>query len=244
MSTDARALAFLLDGPLQAWGVDARFQHRTTKTHPGKSNVLGIVAAAMGLDKHALDEAARLASLAKLRLSTYRIPRGGPRARLIRRLADFHTVGGGFDRKHPVEKLHIARKASGGPSTTLVTRREYLLESRFVAVLEGEPQPLAEIREKLLDPVWGGWLGRKACLPARPFSPLLAADRSTALRLLLEKISSNTNFPLPDDPAAYDRQYEEDGPAAFFQPDQPLAFGSREFRSRNVLHLRPGQPEP
>ena len=49
-------LALLLDGPMQSWGHASRFERRTTALHPTRSGVLGLIAAALGIDKHAPDE--------------------------------------------------------------------------------------------------------------------------------------------------------------------------------------------
>jgi len=63
-------LALLLDGPMQSWGHASRFERRTTALHPTHSGVLGLIAAALGIDKHAPDEGAQLARLDALRVTT------------------------------------------------------------------------------------------------------------------------------------------------------------------------------
>ncbi len=50
------ALAFYIDAPMQAWGLSSRFQHRETNAFPTKSALVGMVAAAMGINKHDADE--------------------------------------------------------------------------------------------------------------------------------------------------------------------------------------------
>ena len=95
MSPDA-CLALLLDGPLQSWGNSSRFDRRTTALHPTRSGVIGLIAAAMGIDKHAPDEAEQLRRLQPLRMTTLtmgrRDKRGDPLP--MRRLEDYHTVTG------------------------------------------------------------------------------------------------------------------------------------------------------
>ncbi|MCL4790038.1 MAG: CRISPR-associated protein Cas5, partial [Verrucomicrobia bacterium] len=73
MSANDACLALLLDGPLQSWGHASRFERRTTALHPTRSGVLGLIAAAMGINKHAPDEAAQLARLADLRFTTVKL---------------------------------------------------------------------------------------------------------------------------------------------------------------------------
>ncbi|MFI6587632.1 type I-E CRISPR-associated protein Cas5/CasD [Embleya sp. NPDC050493] len=74
-----------LAGPLQTWGTRARFSERDSHTHPTKSGVVGLLAAALGLDR-ADDDGLR--PLAALRYGV-RADRPGV---LVH---DFHTVGGG-----------------------------------------------------------------------------------------------------------------------------------------------------
>jgi len=224
MASETCALAIYLDAPLQSWGVSSRFQRRDTGSHPTKSGVLGLIAAATGIDKYADDEESRLAPLAACRFLVFPVARPDNDHPPLR-LEDYHTVGGGYDRNHPVDRLRIARKASGGPSTTVVTRRFYLEQARFSVVLEGAKDVLESAAGALQDPVWGVWFGRKCCLPAAPLLPTLAPTPADALRLLLEKVGGRI---------ANEGRMEREGDGAWYQNDEPVSFGRREFRSRPV----------
>ena len=165
MSSEKTCLALLLDAPIQAWGHASRFERRTTALHPTRSGVIGLLAAALGIDKYAPDESAQLDRLALLRITTVTLPRRDRRGELpIVRLEDYHTVG-------PREGI---RRASGkvDKDATVQTYRHYLLDARFGVLLEGPSPLLTEIAGALRDPCWGVWFGRKCCLPA---TPLLAA---------------------------------------------------------------------
>lgn len=233
------ALAIHLDAPMQSWGTSSRFQYRETDAFPGKSAIIGLIAAAMGIDKHAPGEADEIAALAALRLTVLSIPK--PRS--VNRLSDFHTIGGGYDKKGPLhEKLSIPKKASGAPFGTVITRRSYLTDAAFVAILEGDAALLDTIAAALLDPVWGVWFGRKTCIPASPLSPVIAPSLREALAALLQKLGR--------DPAEIDNLEgvtEEDGPGTWFQMDQPVAFGQHHgpvpqaYLSRPVRRLSPGE---
>ena len=165
MSSEKTCLALLLDAPMQAWGHASRFERRTTALHPTRSGVIGLLAAALGIDKYAHDESAQLDRLTPLRITTITLPRRDRRGELpIVRLEDYHTVG-------PREGI---RRASGkvDKDATVQTYRHYLLDARFGILLEGPSPLLTEIAAALRDPCWGVWFGRKCCLPA---TPLLAA---------------------------------------------------------------------
>ena len=175
MSSNA-CLALLLDGPMQSWGHASRFERRTTALHPTRSAVLGLIAAALGIDKHSPDEAAQLARFSALRATVITLPRRSRRAGalLMQRLEDYHTVTG-------------IRRASGkvDDDATVQTYRHYLLDARFGVLLEGSSALLGEITAALRNPKWGVWLGRKCCLPASPVLVALKPGPSQAWPELL-----------------------------------------------------------
>jgi CRISPR system Cascade subunit CasD len=177
MSSDA-CLALLLDGPMQSWGYASRFERRTTALHPTRSAVMGLIAAALGIDKHAGDEATQLARFSGLRATVITLPRRSRRAGelLMQRLEDYHTVTG-------------IRRASGkvDDDATVQTYRHYLLDARFGVLLAGPSALLEEIATALRNPKWGVWLGRKCCLPASPVLVTVKPDRSQAWSELLRR---------------------------------------------------------
>jgi CRISPR system Cascade subunit CasD len=255
MSPDAPTLAFLLDSPLQSWGEASRFNRRASGPHPTKSGVVSLLACALGIDKHAPDEAERIAPLAALRLTTVRLPRlrlgwngrprtgqdGAPLVHPHAHLTDYHTIGGGYDKK--TEALCVPRKASrGGAFGTVQTWREYLQDTRFAVFLQGERETLDHCAAALHDPVWGLWLGRKSCPPAVPVIGEVHDSLAAAWTWCVEK----AGFP-PDTPLERFDRYEETTPdqADFTLPDQPVSFGTREFHARPVRRIREntGSPE-
>lgn len=213
MSSDA-CLALLLDGPMQSWGHASRFERRTTALHPTRSAVLGLIAAAWGIDKHGLDEAAQLGRFAALRVTTVKLDkrdrRGTPLP--IQRLEDYHTVTG-------------IRRASGkvDDDATVQTYRHYLLDARFGALLEGPAALLEEIAAALRNPKWGVWLGRKCCLPASPVLVAVKLDLSQAWTELLRRVGYDGTETLEQ----FDRVIEAavGDPGADLIEDTPIAFG-------------------
>lgn len=232
-------LSFYIDSPLQAWGSSSKFQYRETNGFPTKSAVVGLIAAAMGIDKHATDEGERLKPLVKLNCTVVKLEKaiGG-----VTRLQDFHTVGGGYDKKASLyQKLSIPVKASGAPFGTVITRRSYLTDAAFAILLEGDDAPLLEkIHESLQNPVWGVWFGRKACLPATPLSPHVSDTRQGALNALLAFLPERE----PAELDSFEYQDELDD-GDFFQSDQPVAFGKHHgavplaYKARGISHHRP-----
>lgn len=244
------ALAFYIDAPLQSWGASSKFQYRETGSFPTKSALVGLVAAALGIDKHRPDEAMRLRPLATLAATFVRIEKQqfspAKKPILNSRLIDFHTIGGGYDKNaSSAEKNSIPVKASGAPFGTVITRRSYLCDTAFAAILQGDEAILAEVQAALLNPVWGIWFGRKTCLPASPLSPLIADSRQAALDALLEMLPDSS--PMPLDQFEYQEEVRAETPVKgiFYQSDQPVAFGQHHgpvpapYRSRAIVQHRP-----
>jgi CRISPR system Cascade subunit CasD len=215
MSSEA-CLALLLDGPMQSWGHASRFERRTTALHPTRSGVFGLIAAALGINKHAPDEAAQLARFAGLRTSVLTLPRRNRRDGdlLMQRMEDYHTVTG-------------IRRASGkvDEDATVQTYRHYLLDARFGVLLEGPSALLEEIAAALRNPKWGIWLGRKCCLPASPVLAAPPGDRAGAWRQLLQRagftgteLLEQFDHVVEVPPSDSDADLIEDTPVAFGNP--------------------------
>ncbi len=220
MSADIAALALYLDAPLQSWGYQSKFDRRTTLSYPTRSGVLGMVCAAMGIDRA---DVARLARLTSVEMTVYTFAQHG-------RLADFHTVGGGWDRK--AAPLHVVRKAQDSPGknsgTTVVTRREYLQDSRFGVVLTARRELIADIADALQNPTWGIWLGRKSCIPASPVCQGVFGTREEALVRLTAVAGCAKHSRTVAEAAEF-----ADGTDTLM--DIPLDFANRRFAPRRVV---------
>ena len=215
MNPEQTYLALLLDAPLQSWGYQSRFDRRTSLSHPTRSGVIGLICAAMGIDRA---DSARLAEFAELELTVYTLRQEG-------RMVDFHTVGGGWDKK--VNPQNLVRKASGGPGNTVVTRREYLEGAMFGVILTGPASQFAEIAEALRNPQWGVWLGRKSCIPASPVCQGLHDSHEKALKRLLEVADVDRPLRTVEEVDTF-----EEGTDSLM--DTPLDFATREFAPRRI----------
>ncbi|MFI6528793.1 type I-E CRISPR-associated protein Cas5/CasD [Streptomyces uncialis] len=98
--TQTHVLLVRLAGPLQSWGVASRFALRDTHPRPTKSGVVGLCAAALGLDR---DEP--LGELAAVLFGVRADRPGTP-------LRDYHTVGGGRYPIRPRDLVTDHRRAS------------------------------------------------------------------------------------------------------------------------------------
>lgn len=219
MSTDTAFLAIRLVGPIQAWGLNSQFSRRNTGLIPTKSAVLGMCCAALGLPRGSDAESLWLERLRQTRMLAIAIPRSresSDKTFPVRRITDYHTV-------------QNTKTAEGKPKNTHLTFRQYLCDASFGVVLSGEHKLLEEVSAALDDPIWGVWLGRKACIPAAPvFAGVFASEKEALLRLIGE--SSLDEF-------TYQREVETFEAGVDTLPDHPLSFdiGNRLHTPRRVI---------
>ncbi|MFJ8143231.1 type I-E CRISPR-associated protein Cas5/CasD [Streptomyces sp. NPDC096013] len=217
-------LTLRLAGPLQAWGASARFARRTTESAPTKSGVIGMLAAARGMDRS--DDAA-LARLAQLRFGV-RIDQPGTRIR------DFQT----------------AHHGDTGKSMPL-PERYYLADAVFIAAVEGQDALLEELDAALHHPVHAPYLGRRSCPPAHPVQ--LSLHHGTGLDQALEaepwqaaawyrtqrRRDATVSLTVL-------REAHADEPGADLLRDQPLSFAAahRQHALRTVVTTTVEVPNP
>ena len=142
-------------GPMQAWGVDSRFEIRKTNREPTKSGATGLLAAALGLRRDA-----PLGKLTALRFGV-RVDREG---RLLR---DFHMV-----------------HQQGGKQAVFVTERYYLCDAVFLVGFYGEDEAwMRQLEAAVSHPAFPLFLGRRSCPPeGRVCLGLREMDLEQALR--------------------------------------------------------------
>lgn len=83
-------LLLRLAAPMQSWGEHSVFSERDTQNFPTRSGLLGLIAAARGIER-----GQPLGNLHRL-CFTVRVDRPGVR------MVDFHTIGGGLPRARGV----------------------------------------------------------------------------------------------------------------------------------------------
>ncbi|WP_327374442.1 type I-E CRISPR-associated protein Cas5/CasD [Streptomyces sp. NBC_01216] len=212
-------LTLRLAGPLQSWGASARFTRRTTESAPTKSGVIGMLAAAAGIERGDDD---RLAPLAALKFGV-RIDQPGTRLR------DFHTAHHGIS----------------GKSMPL-SERFYLADAVFVAALEGDRTLLTTLHTALGTPVYTPFLGRRSCPPSLPIE--LSLHDEGALMDILRQVPWQASawyrrqYPGRDhiELTVLREADEVEQHTADVQRDQPLSFAA-EHR-RHALRTRVSDP--
>lgn len=208
-----------LSAPLQSWGTDSQWNTRHTHTHPTRSGLIGLLAAAEGLQRgEPLDRYDVLEF-------TIRIDRPGAP------LVDFHTVGGGRPREQTPPRAMGGHRAAG--KGTIVSHRHYLTDAAFtVAITSTDPQTLDDLKTALQHPIYTLYLGRRSCPPS---SPLLIGTHPDPVTALHTSIPLARPKPLTGDSTPVTFVTERPSATAAradVSPTRPQTFGeTRRYRS-------------
>lgn len=162
-------LLLRLVGPMQSWGTTSRFDQRDTGKEPSKSGVVGLLAAALGIDRENWTDLKPLTSLC----IGVRHDRPGVAK------YDYQTVGQGTeevmnsDRKIQLRSRMILANGKYPSGEHLgegvQSYRHYLADAAFLVGIEGRDHPLLErTHAALRDPIWPLALGRKSYVPSEP----------------------------------------------------------------------------
>lgn len=207
-------LLLRLAGPMQSWGTTSRFDARDTGKEPSKSGVIGLLAAALGIDRENWTD---LEPLTRMTMGV-RHDRPG----LLKR--DYQTAQNiiSADRS----KIH----------ETAVTTRDYLADAVFLVGLEGKDLVLLErAHAALQNPVWPLALGRKSYVPSEP----IGLEGGVVDRPLLEALAAWPWLAAPRrgevKPERLLVSIESSDGTGALRMDQPLSsFAERRFGARFV----------
>jgi CRISPR system Cascade subunit CasD len=212
-------LLLRLAGLMQSWGTASRFDQRDTGKEPSKSGVIGILAAALGIDRESWTD---LEPLTRLSLGI-RHDRSGVPGR------DYQTAG--------CAAGDTIIKAAGKQSRDgVVSQRFYLADATFLAALEGDDHELLEkAHDALRNPVWPLSLGRKSYVPSEPVW-IEDGVQEGPLREVLAK------WPWIASPRKWEKipeklliSFESEDASGILKMDQPLSsFAERRFGARFV----------
>lgn len=205
---------------MQSWGTKSRFDERDSDLIPSKSGVVGLLCAAMGIDREEREPVLRLAALCM----GVRIDQPG----VLR--YDYQTA-----------QNVIAADESKHHLTT-ISRRYYLSDAVFLVGLEGEERGLLQhIHLSLKNPVWPLFLGRKGYVPSPGVflsdglrdGPLREALRYEFLGREWPKDENGRDLESVELPVMLENRNSSEGS---LRMDQPLdSFAERRFGARFVI---------
>jgi CRISPR system Cascade subunit CasD len=204
---------------MQSWGTTSRFEQRDTGKEPSKSGIIGLLAAALGIDRENWTD---LEPLTHLSMGV-RHDRSG----VLKR--DYQTAG--------CAEADTIIKADGTQSKDgVVSNRFYLADAAFLVALEGNESTLLEkTHAKLKNPVWPLYLGRKSYLPSEPIWIENGVQEASSRRVLTRWPWIASLRKWEDHPEKLLVCFESKDGSGALNIDQPLSsFAERRFGARFV----------
>lgn len=162
-------LVFRLYGPLASWGQAAVGGDRPTGIYPGRSAIVGLLAAALGICRSEEERQTELNSSVKIAVKQL-MPTS-----LLR---DYHTTQVPSSRRNV---HHLTRKSElvEDKLNTILSSRDYRCDGLWVVAISLTAESvytLNELQQALFKPKFTLYLGRKSCPLALPLSPQIESD--------------------------------------------------------------------
>jgi CRISPR system Cascade subunit CasD len=220
-------LIFTLSATLASFGDVAGHERRGSWTWPGRSAILGLLAAALGIRRDG-----DFAALDALRVAVAVFETGEP-------LRDYHTVQTvpSAAARRPQSRPEALRRAGQGANTT-ITLRDYRSGVLFGVAVTGDGLP--ELAAALERPALQLYLGRKSCPLSAPLAPRIVAAGTPEAAL------ADIALPPWHPKAVAHVLHADDCPAERLETrhDTPLDRRLWHFAARSVavrsVHIAPG----
>ncbi len=236
-------LIFQLYGPMASWGDIAVGEIRPSFLHPSKSAILGLVAAALGIDR---DQEARHRQLAEGYGFAVRVDIAG------KPLSDYHTSqvppsGTGKNKIRFATRRDEIVSLPREKLNPILSKRSYRVDALATIILwerASPPYNLRRVAEALTTPIYTLYLGRKSCPLALPVAAHLIEAESMKEALgqvrFKELEALDPLFGLrSDSPALYwdvDGEPGVEAEQTFERRDLPLSRKRWQFDSRQEHH--------
>lgn len=206
-------LILKLQGPMQAWGRESFEGLRPSELFPGRSALLGLLGACLGIDRIDREGLQALASSVSFAV---RIDNQG------QKMTDYHTVKNARE-DHRGLKSH----------DTIQTWREYWQDALYTAAIWSTANAtlsLDRIEQALKRPLYSPVLGRRSCPLARPLLDTRVSADSALAALALSGETGGT---------VYSEEFT-DNAIPIKKRDTPIIHQPRQFASR-TLYVSNGQ---
>lgn len=179
-------LNFQLYGVLASWGEQAVGESRHSATHPSRSAILGLLAAALGIKR---DEEQTLTDLSASVSFGFKVSHSG----LL--LKDYHTIQVPPEDKKAKHRYTRRDELRSEKLGTVLSSREYRQDAFALAAVwltENSCYSLSDLEQKLIQPEFQLYLGRKSCSIALPLNPkIIEAD---SFRAALDQYPAPANM--------------------------------------------------
>lgn len=210
-------LILKLQGPLQAWGRESFEGLRPSELFPGRSALLGLLGACLGIDRIDREGLQALASSVSFAVRVDQVfDKATGKPIPTQKMTDYHTV------KNAREDYRGLKSHD-----TIQTWREYWQDAFYtVAIWNNDDAPISldEIEQALKRPLYTPVLGRRSCPLARPLFDARVSSDSALSALASSGETGGT---------VYSEEYLETA-MPLKKRDVPIIHQPRQFASRTV----------
>lgn len=206
-------LILKLQGPMQAWGRESFEGLRPSELFPGRSALLGLLGASLGIDRVDREQQQALASSVSFAV---RVDRQG------QKMTDYHTV-------KDAREDYLGLKSHD----TIQTWREYWQDASYTVAIWANDEAvitLDDIEYALKQPLYTPVLGRRSCPLARPLFDSRVIAESALAALALSGKTGGTVY----------SEEASDNAIPIKKRDVPIVHQPRQFASR-TLYMTAGQ---
>jgi CRISPR system Cascade subunit CasD len=211
-------LILKLQGPMQAWGRESFEGLRPSELFPGRSALLGLLGACLGIERTDREQQQDLAGSVAFAVRVDPVFDKETQKRLTaQKMTDYHTV-------------KDAREDYRGLKShdTIQTWREYWQDTCYTVAVWNNEEPaisLETIEQAVKQPVYTPVLGRRSCPLGRPlFEAILSAESAL---LALAQIDINQGVIYNEEKSA--------GAIPLRKRDVPIIHQPRQFSTRTVF---------
>lgn len=202
-------LILKLEGPLQSWGKHSFEGLRPSEAFPGRSALLGLLGACLGIDREDFERQRQLATSVGFAV---RIDQGKHRPI---KMTDYHTVK---DARVDYQGLKSHQ--------TIQTWREYWQDAKYTVAIWNLAEAsisLQQLQQALHKPVFTPVLGRRSCPLVRPlFENMIEAEDALAALIKIKPVVGTV----------YNE--EKSGSRPLQLRDVPITEQPRQFANRSV----------
>lgn len=207
-----KTLVLKCSAPLQSWSIDSRFKTRSSGYYPSRSAIIGIFAAAMGMER---DEPLNIFDDVAI---IVRVDKGGTV------LPDYQSA-----RRWTNDRGIIQSRGNA----LVVSDRYYIEDAIFMVFVSANDTLIERIANAIQHPVYSLFLGRKSCPPTDDFLyGLLDTDIEDSLSLVPSQSKNDTLTVI--------RNAKQGEVADDVIKDNPRSFtiSNREYSGRRVIQYK------
>ncbi|MCL5974962.1 MAG: type I-E CRISPR-associated protein Cas5/CasD [Gammaproteobacteria bacterium] len=173
-------LIFQLQAPLSAWGETAVGEYRPSANYPSESALIGLFAAALGIDRSDENQHQKLRNELSLAIGVQSA------GRLLRDYQTAQVPGRVSLKNRPHRTRSDELNIPKDELNTILSTRDYRQDAACLVAVQTKPDSslsLIDLAQSIQQPKFVLYLGRKSCPPSLPLWPQVIAAENALLAM-------------------------------------------------------------